>query len=227
MSQSDLVTRIARLLGIEGEPGAEVGPSSFQDWPQSLKPMPIVASLFLQFKRPEWMTYSQADEWQEHKEPYLRVRINPLQQRRLLDLEETVEELALVAYAAPDLWKATDLWEAQGTGTVLSRSRFIAPLSVSDHKRWTWGKTKGDLVHSQPREAQVWSATELRNLLFQLGQRQHPRLHIERLAELLSGEASRLEGRERGPHNLVKIAEALARYQVTWVLAVFSEAEAA
>lgn len=181
--------RIWGVLGVPPPPGVRIGPSAFSRWPQTLPPgaqPPFVASLFIQYKRPDRLTMATANEWNFHRQAYYRIHLTEHQHRRLFALEQSVGADAVVRYAAPEFWRHQDMWLNQANGDVMNRSMLVSPSVIGPgHRRWTWVSGRRGIAHSEPSEGQADTVADLRNVLGDRRQRirRDPRTHFRFLAE--------------------------------------------
>lgn len=193
MTPSD--PRIWRLLGLAGPPpGAPIAP---QWWPGQIPPayaasLPTFSvSLFLQYKRPEFMTRANAGEWSGrrtlgHAVPYYRFWVSQTQHRKLRDLEQRVLGIAEVRYAAPLAWRAAQFWALQLSGRVFMNSTFPAPSAIGSSSCWTYSAAgRRGVAFSEPTEEPEGTVNDVLLGLSQLARAREPsslRLHISELA---------------------------------------------
>ena len=133
--------RIWGLLGLPAPQGAPVSAGTFPAWPSAFPPgaePPFLASLFIQYKRPDYLTTRRAKEWVDHNAPYFRMYLTPHQHQLLLDLEGTVGTDGVVLYAAPSFWTYDDMWLNQGAGKLMGTSMLVKPSAIRlGHQLWT------------------------------------------------------------------------------------------
>ena len=102
-------------------------------------------NLFLQHKRPEYLSAPNAKEWYLWKKPYFRFDIEPHQQVVLEAAIAAVGSAALVAYSCPALEAASKLYDAIEHRTLVEATNFVEASGLKDHKRYTFsaGGTSG------------------------------------------------------------------------------------
>jgi hypothetical protein len=116
--------RIWGLLGLPTPGGATIGPKTFPAWPTTFPSgaaPPFLASLFVQYKRPDYLTTRRAREWRYHGGAYFRMHLTPHQHQLLLDLDNTVGGDGIVLYAAPSFWRYDDMWLIRAQGSSWKR----------------------------------------------------------------------------------------------------------
>lgn len=95
-------------------------------------------SLILQYKRPEYLTRSNASQWSLWSAPYFRFEVDRDQQEILAALETEMAGRALVRYACASFWTYAELQDYQSRREVLSESTFVPPASLIGHGVWTY-----------------------------------------------------------------------------------------
>jgi hypothetical protein len=174
--------------------------------------LPFAASLFLQYKRPEFLSRGSASQWSdrierlgEHSVPYYRYELGPGQLKTLLDLSDQVGEKARVIYAAAQFHTAREFFAHRLAKTVVETSNFL-PLprlgkelvtrGVTDWSNlkehfWTYARETGhDLLFSDPVRVQALSgADQLRGYLAERVRRDPEGLweHLDSIADAVSG----------------------------------------
>lgn len=186
-------SRIWSLLGVSPPSRRPLGAKTFPAWPKAFPtgaPPPFLVSLFVQYKRPDYLVRGSAGEWQHHGAPYYRMHLTSHQHRLLIDLEQSVGSDAVVVYAVPSFWQYDDLWMAQGLGAILDTSVFVRPSTIGPgHRRWTWNPGGRGIAHSEPFDAPPQRVSELRDEI--VARRGHatpktPRDHLAAVAEAVS-----------------------------------------
>jgi hypothetical protein len=184
--------RIWKLLGLPAPTGTAIGASTFQAWPSSFPPgasPPFLASLFVQYKRPDYLTTRRAAEWQHHGSPYYRIHLTPHQHQRLIDLSQTVGSDGVVLYVAPSFWRYDELWLKQGAGQIMEASMLkSASQLASGHHRWTWTPGGRGSAHSELEDGEYSTIVELRDQLTTLAAnrpRKTPRDHLGAIADAM------------------------------------------
>lgn len=131
---------IWRVLRVPRPPGLRLLPAH---WDREAQPpadqLPtVVVSLILQYKRPEYLRYANAKQWNLWRRDYFRITRTAHQQRILLRLERSLGSSASVRYAAPAFWQRGELETAQLAGEVLWRSGYVRPSAFGSHTVWTY-----------------------------------------------------------------------------------------
>jgi hypothetical protein len=131
---------IWRLLQLPRPPGVRLVPSM---WNPGINPLPhdlphSPVSLILQYKRPEFLSGSQARQWRLWNQPYFRFARSTDQHTVLRRLERSLGSDAIVRYAAPAFWRRGELEAAQLGRRVLVRSGFVSPNTIGRHRVWTY-----------------------------------------------------------------------------------------
>jgi hypothetical protein len=161
--------RIWGLLGLPPPKGAPVGRATFPAWPKILgsgASPPFLTSLFVQYKRPDYLTTARAREWSHHGSPYYRMHLTNHQHQLLLQLAQTVGSDATVLSAAPSFWKYDDMWLNQGAGQIMERSMLIEAEKIGPgHHLWTWALGGRGVAHSEPREDRYRTIAQIRDEL--------------------------------------------------------------
>jgi hypothetical protein len=94
-------------------------------------------NLFIQHKRPEYVSSPRGNEYPHWKQPYLRFEVNNNQQSILDKLEKKTSPHAIVVYACPSFWKLKDLWRFI-RGHLVENSNFTKPSKLQGHKKYTF-----------------------------------------------------------------------------------------
>ncbi len=101
----------------------------------------FVASLFIQYKRPDRMSGrgQSAHLWNGQRYYRARIETDSNQYRILRDLDQMVHPRAVVRYAAPAFHTRTELFASASTHAVLERTAFLRPVRLKDqHTYWTY-----------------------------------------------------------------------------------------
>jgi hypothetical protein len=196
--------RIWGLLGLPAPRGVPLGGATFPTWPSAFPPgsePPFLVSLFVQYKRPDYLTTRRANEWQHHGRPYYRMHLTPHQHQLLLDLTQTVGSDGVVLYAAPSFWRYDDLWLSQGSGMVMEGSMLVEATDIGPgHHYWTWTPGGLGIAHSEPREGRVRTVEGLRDELsakVREASRKAPRAHLRAIATAMLESKAAVKPRER------------------------------
>jgi hypothetical protein len=106
-------------------------------------------SVFLQFKRPEYLQGPAAKQWRLWHHPYYRFKRSKEQQQVLGRLERRLGAHAVVRYAAPAFHTLGELEAAQMTGSVIAKSGHVPPARLQRHLWWTYD-APGNLGRPNP-----------------------------------------------------------------------------
>jgi hypothetical protein len=130
------------VLGLPRPHGVQLVPplwgasKALQPAAATLPSYPI--SVFLQFKRPEYLQGPAAKQWRMWHHPYYRFKRTKEQQQVLGRLERRLGAQAVVRYAAPAFHTLGELEAAQITGSVISQSGHVPPARLRRHHWWTY-----------------------------------------------------------------------------------------
>ena len=114
----------------------------------------IKFNLFIQYKRPEYLTRANSSEWKSWNRSYYRYSIDPNQQQLLEKLAQNVDRnSALVIYASPAFHTQQEFWENVRKRTIVDNSNYCEAVNLSGHKKFTYikGGTFG-IAFSEPKE---------------------------------------------------------------------------
>jgi hypothetical protein len=128
------VLRLPRPPGLNLLPGLWAG--GIQPTKAKLPTYPV--SVFLQFKRPDYLRGARAKQWKLWKSPYYRFERTTHQHTVLARLERNLTTQAVVRYAAPAFHTLPQLEAAQLTRSVIASSGHVAPLRLGRHRVWTY-----------------------------------------------------------------------------------------
>lgn len=116
---------------------------------RSLPPFNI--NLFLQYKRPEFLSRSSASEWTSWNRTYFRFKLMNHQQKALDACAAALGPNGLVAYACPAFYLRADYWQHILNGTLLKNTHFAPAQYLSGHGRYTYiDTTTPGIAHSEP-----------------------------------------------------------------------------
>jgi hypothetical protein len=99
---------------------------------------PFRFNLFVQYKRPEYLSRKSAQEWSCWDAPYFRYETTPHQQDLLEELERQSRGRAATVYASPAFWKADDLWSSVTAQSVIGNSNIANVTKLRGHSRFTY-----------------------------------------------------------------------------------------
>jgi hypothetical protein len=98
----------------------------------------FLVNLFLQYKRPEFISKWNGRDFKYWKKPHFRYYIDQDQQDILFRLENKTKETAVVVYSAPAFYKKDDLFNYYRNNTIIQQSNFTEPHTMQNHKRYTY-----------------------------------------------------------------------------------------
>lgn len=137
-------------------PGAVVQPA-WWPWPiirlavRVRRPPPFRMNVFLQHKRPEYLSRSSASEWTTWNASYFRFWITSHQQVALDACATALGQNGLVAYSCPAFHRRVDLWSHIQNGTLIANTHFAPAPNLSGHRRYTYvNATSPGVAHSEP-----------------------------------------------------------------------------
>jgi hypothetical protein len=130
------VLALPRPAGVQLVPPLWGASKALQPSADDLPSYPI--SLFLQFKRPEYLQGPAAKQWKMWHHPYYRFQRSKEQQQVLGRLERRLEAHAVVRYAAPAFHTLGELEAAQMATSVVSQSGHVPPARLRRHQWWTY-----------------------------------------------------------------------------------------
>ena len=108
-------------------------------------------NIFVQYKRPEYISSSNGKEYPFWKKPYYRYRINNKQQKILCNLERNISNNSIVVYACPAFWKIYDLNDFYGKSELINNSNFVQPRNLRGHQIYTFiNSGKYGMAFSEP-----------------------------------------------------------------------------
>ena len=87
---------------------------------------PFKFNLFVQYKRPEYLSRSSALEWPCWRNPYFRYETTPHQHELLAKIEHQSRGRAATVYAAPAFWRSDDLWSHVKAQSVVAQSNIAS-----------------------------------------------------------------------------------------------------
>lgn len=108
-------------------------------------------NLFVQFKRPEYVSGPRGAERADWQCAYYRYLISTDQQKTLERLFSISTGRAAVVYASPALWTKADLFDAAAKRAVIARSNIVSVDKLAGHGRFTYVKPGGHgKAYSEP-----------------------------------------------------------------------------
>lgn len=125
-------SRRARLTGVEISEFNKLGKLIARHMPE------FKLNLFVQFKRPQYLTTRGAKEWSDWKQSYYRYETMPHQQEALERIDAQSYGRASTIYASPAFWQADDLWKHVRNNTVVEQSNMASAAKLKDHGHYSY-----------------------------------------------------------------------------------------
>lgn len=120
----------------------ELNPDLFDELEHELDsnnfPPRFKANVFIQHKRPDYLSTRVATEYSYWNRPYFRYYVEQNQQNTLSQLETNVSSRALVVYACPAFWQHGDLFNFSTSCRVVENSNFVKPSVLDGHHKYTF-----------------------------------------------------------------------------------------
>ena len=98
----------------------------------------VKANLFIQYKRPEYITTANGKEWAHWNQEYFRYEIYSQQQKLLEKIDKKFGSKALVIYAAPAISTLNELVQYKKSKEIIERSNFKKARDLNNHSRNTY-----------------------------------------------------------------------------------------
>ena len=115
-------------------------------------------NVFLQYKRPEYLSRSSASEWSEWKSAYYRFWITDHQQTALDACAASLGQNGYVAYASPAFHTRAALFDHVEKQTLILNTHFAPATKLSGHGRYTYVSTSAPgKAHSEPTDVEPLS----------------------------------------------------------------------
>lgn len=124
--------RRGRLTGIEIDEFNKLGKMIASHMPD------FRLNLFVQFKRPTYLTSRGAKEWSEWNQSYYRYKTTPHQQEALERIDAQSYGRAVTIYASPAFWQADDLWGYVRNNAIVEHSNMASAAKLKDHGHYSY-----------------------------------------------------------------------------------------
>lgn len=148
--------RWRRLIGVSSTEIRELGNELNSTLPK------FRLNLFIQFKRPEYLTRSSATEWSYWERNYFRYSVGDKQQKLLRKIVDVGASRAAVVYAVPAFHKSDELFTHQVADAIIENSNILNAALLSGHSRCTFTEAGNFGVgHSDPEEIRSQSLEEI------------------------------------------------------------------
>ncbi|WP_018996576.1 hypothetical protein [Hirschia maritima] len=110
-------------------------------------------NLFIQFKRPEYLSGHRSGQWEHWKRSYYRFTLTPHQQELLEKLAVVSKGRAAVVYASPAFNTLDELMEKKRNKEIIDSSNIISAEKLSGHTKCTYAEAGNiSMGHSEPVE---------------------------------------------------------------------------
>ncbi|MHA1333086.1 MAG: hypothetical protein ACTSPL_03315 [Candidatus Odinarchaeia archaeon] len=132
-------------------------------------------NIFLQYKRPKYITSIRGREYRWWGKPYFRYELLEHQQNILEQLELNARRNAIVAYASPAFYKWKDLSRYFEENRLIENSNYVKPDMLKRHRRWTYinSGTLGK-AFSEPRDIEnIFLLKEIRRIRGEISNVKH------------------------------------------------------
>jgi hypothetical protein len=108
-------------------------------------------NLFVQYKRPVYITRAHGKEWDSWGGPYFRFKINSDQQDALLNMEKISNKRAEVVYASAAFSKYEKMFDFVLNNKIILNSNICNVSRLIDHSTYTYASAGGHgIAHSEP-----------------------------------------------------------------------------
>lgn len=124
--------RRGRLTGVEIDEFNKIGEMIARHMPK------FKLNLFVQFKRPKFLTSSGAKEWSDWKQSYYRYETTPHQQEALERIDAQSCGRAATIYASPAFWQAEDLYSHMESKTIVKHSNMASVAKLKGHGHYSY-----------------------------------------------------------------------------------------
>ncbi|MFB9886917.1 hypothetical protein [Balneatrix alpica] len=98
----------------------------------------IKANIFLQYKRPEYITTSNGKEWHHWQAEYFRYHIYTSQHQILSKIDQSFGDKALVLYASPAIKSMSELVSLKKNREIINNSNFQKSSKLNNHSKNTY-----------------------------------------------------------------------------------------
>ena len=143
-------------------PGVALSTDWWADLEESLPYFPQFRfNVFVQHKRPEYLTVNSSNEWAHWNRPYFRYQLTPHQQQALEQLESRTQNSAIVVYASPAFIKLEQLWSAIQQRRLIETSNFCQPCKLAGHHLFSYAEAGSvGKAHSDPEDIESFNFYE-------------------------------------------------------------------
>lgn len=123
---------------------------------------PFKFNLFVQYKRPEYLSRSSAAERSCWNCPYFRYLTTPHQQALLAQIEIQSNGRAATVYASPAFWRSDDLWNRVHAQSVVAESNIVNVGRLNGHGRFSYRSAgSAGKGHSDPVDIECPSIEQI------------------------------------------------------------------
>lgn len=108
-------------------------------------------NLIIQYKRPHYLSRSNASEWSSWKRAYFRYETEPRQQSALEKVAAATAGRAAVVYASAAFWENSELFARAPARTIVAASNIAEVTRLTGHHRYSYqGAGHSGVGHSAP-----------------------------------------------------------------------------
>lgn len=119
-------------------------------------------NLFVQYKRPDFITTNRGTEWNSWNKAYYRFDIDTNQQKRLAALKNFAKRRADVVYESPAFFLSTDLYTYAESGNIVAKSNITDVMKLVGHHCFTYQNPgSSGKAHSEPVEVESRSLDQI------------------------------------------------------------------
>ncbi len=151
-------SRVSALIGAAIPPGMYWQPTFSQH--SGVASAPSWASLFIQYKRPDWVTRRRGKFLKLFPGPFHRFELNTKQHSALIQLQSAAAGQALALYASPRFHTNAELAVHRSRRLVLERTAFIGVGVTPGHKHGAYDEVSARLC-SEPEEVEAFGLASL------------------------------------------------------------------
>lgn len=118
-------------------------------------------NVFVQHKRPEYLTTQRSNEWEHWNTPYYRFALTSHQQKALEQLENRAAPSAIVVYASPAFIELETLWQSIERRQLIEKSNFCQPSKLIGHHLYTYNSPGNQgKAHSESEDVESFGFYE-------------------------------------------------------------------
>jgi hypothetical protein len=119
------------------------------------------ANLLFQYKRPKYVTSSQAKEWSHWNAPYYRYKLYKEQQDLLMHIDNKFGSKILILYASPAIHDVNDLVDLHQNRQIIKNSNFRKVSELNNHGKNTYNRAGTySIAFSEPERIENFDLIE-------------------------------------------------------------------